>query len=77
MVTFSGEATLPFSFLPPLPMESTLKGKNFLPREKILSFKSEPYIEKAFVSREAKKEVMKVVPLSKNGETTWRCINTP
>ena len=67
MVTFSGEATLPFSFLPPLPMESTLKGK----KEKILSFKSKPYIEKAFVSREANRKSRKSFPFVKMEENIW------
>ena len=38
--TLSGTVTLPFSFLPPFPKGSTLKRKNLLPLEQILSLKS-------------------------------------
>ena len=38
--TLSGTASLIFSFLPPFPKGSTLKRKNLLPLEQILSLKS-------------------------------------
>ena len=40
MRTLTGDATLPFSFLPPSQWESTRKGKNLLSKEQIPSLKS-------------------------------------
>ena len=44
----------------------TLKGKNLLLLEQILSCKSKPQFKKGYVSWWSKQEVKKVVPLSKN-----------
>ena len=45
MHKLSGEATLLFSFSPsPAQCRSTLKGKNLLPQEQILSLKSRPHV---------------------------------
>ena len=66
MGTIKGEAILPFSFLPRLAMGSTLKEKNLLPKEQILSFKISPHCGRALLHRETKLEAVKVVPLFKN-----------
>ena len=48
----------------------TLKGKNLLPGEQILSFKSRPLLEG---NRKPKKNVS----FYKNGKRTWRCTHSP
>ena len=47
-LSLPGEATLLFSFLLPFSMGSTLKGKNLLHKEQILSFMSRPQLWKVF-----------------------------
>ena len=59
-----GEATLIFSFCLPTKWWSNLKGKNLLPYEQILSFKSYPIVDE-LSSREDKWKSVKVIPLCK------------
>ena len=54
------------SFLSSFSMRFTLKDKNLLPKEQILSSKSRPFFI-GFVIQGSKQEVTKVVLLSKNG----------
>ena len=55
------EATVPFSLMIPFSMGSSLKGKNLLPREQILSFKIRPLL-KGFYCPGKQTGSQKVVP---------------
>ena len=44
---------------------STLKEKNLLPKEQILSLKSRPYFERAVFSRKANRKSQKLFPFEK------------
>ena len=63
---FGGIIPCHFHFCFPSMQVSTLKGKNLLLQEQILSYKSRPDFRGTSSSRKTK-EVMKVVPLCKNG----------
>ena len=65
MGTLYGEATLLFSVLLLFKMVSTLKGKNLLPEEQILSFQSRLYFGKHWSSREAIRKSQKLFPFAK------------
>ena len=67
MGTFSGEATLPFSFSLAFPVGSTHKEKNLLLKEQIPSIKRRPILE-GFYWLQKQKEVIKVIPLGKNSK---------
>ena len=54
-----------FNFCLFSPARSTLKGKNLLLYEQILSFQSRPDCQKGFVFQESKQEVTEVVSLCK------------
>ena len=56
------EAILSVSFLPPLLMGSTIKRKNLLLKEQILSFKSKPLFEVLNPFREANMKSIKLFP---------------
>ena len=73
MGTLSGEVTLSILICFPSQEGFTLKGKNLLLLEQILSFKSKSKFGRAMSAR----EVTKVVPLSKNDGKTWRFTHTP
>ena len=67
--THSGEATLHFHFCLPSPWESTLQGKNLLPQEQILSFKSRLYSVRALLSRVQNRKLPNLSPLENIGKS--------
>ena len=62
MNTLSGEVTLPFHFCVPSNVGSTIKGKNLLQEEQILSFKSRPLL-KGFCFPEKQARSQKLSPI--------------
>ena len=68
MGALPGETTPPFSFCLPFPMGSTLKGKNLLLLEQILSFKSIPHFGKSEMSRGENRKTQKLFPFVKMAE---------
>ena len=71
--TLSGEATLSFTYLLPWSRGVyyqrkegfTIKGKNLLFLEQILSFESKPLLGRAMAAREANRKSQKLFPLVK------------
>ena len=63
MDTFSGITSLPFS--PPFEWVSSLLGKNLLPQEQILSFKSIPLLSRASSYKEPNTKPEKLFPFEK------------
>ena len=70
MTTLSGEATLLFSFLPPHEIGSTLKKKNWLPKEQMFSILGLACSVKGFVIQGSKHgvTVQKLSPSVKMAE---------
>ena len=58
MTILLGEAVLPFSCLSPVSMGSTLKGKNLVLVEQILSFKIRPHLGGEHCPAEEKRKYM-------------------
>ena len=83
MDTFRKEATLSFSFSVPFSFGgggegvSTIKGKNLLLLEQILSFKSRRHFGRAVTSRKQAGSHKRVELLVRMIEETWRSAHTP
>ena len=65
MDSLSGEVILLFTYLFPSQEEFTLKGKNLLLLEQILSFKRKPQFGRDMSAREANRKSQKLFPLVK------------
>ena len=70
--TFKGDNSE--SCLLPSKKELTLKGKNLLQGEQVLSFSGRPHFKWGLVYKKSKHEVSKVVSLVK--KEAWNTINT-
>ena len=69
--TLLGEVTLLFTYFILFSRGFTLKGKNLLLLEQILSFKSKPQFGRAMEGRKANRKSWKLFPLVKMTEKHW------